>query len=157
MRYVMKQKFWSLGGRYAITNEDGQDVLVIEGRLGFGDSLGICDPLGVEVARIERGFMSSGYKVFRNGDLTAIVRRKLALFRTELRVELTERLEELVVEGDFSGHEYVLRRDGEPVAVVSKAWFTWADSYGIDVIDFDDTVLILACAVVIDLMQEGGD
>jgi uncharacterized protein YxjI len=37
------------------------------------------------------------------------------------------------------------------VAAVSKRWFAWADTYGVDVADGEDDVLVLACSVVVDL------
>jgi uncharacterized protein YxjI len=36
------------------------------------------------------------------------------------------------------------------VASVSKQWFAWADTYGIDIHGTEDQVLLLAVAVVID-------
>jgi uncharacterized protein YxjI len=36
------------------------------------------------------------------------------------------------------------------VAHISKAWIALSDTYGIDIDDDQDQVLILACAVVID-------
>jgi uncharacterized protein YxjI len=38
------------------------------------------------------------------------------------------------------------------VAEVSKRWFSWTDTYGVEVADGEDPVLILASAVVIDMV-----
>ena len=44
------------------------------------------------------------------------------------------------------------RRDASvSVASVSKKYFTWADTYGIDIPHGEDPILILSSAVVIDL------
>ena len=43
-----------------------------------------------------------------------------------------------------------LRRAGRTVATVSKRWFSWRDTYGIDIDDDEDQILLLACAVVVD-------
>jgi uncharacterized protein YxjI len=56
----------------------------------------------------------------------------------------------LTAEGNFNDHEYVFSRAGREVASVSKQWFTFADTYGVQVEGDEDPVLILACAVVID-------
>ena len=53
--------------------------------------------------------------------------------------------------GDFTDHEYTFERGGKAVAVVSKRWFTWTDTYGVDVAEGEDDLLILASTVVIDL------
>ena len=56
----------------------------------------------------------------------------------------------LTAEGNFNDHEYVFTRAGQQVAAVSKQWFTFADTYGVEVDEQEDPVLLLACTVVID-------
>jgi len=58
----------------------------------------------------------------------------------------------LEAQGDFLDHEYTFERHGEEVAAVSKRWFSWTDTYGVDIAKGDDDVLILASAVVIDMV-----
>jgi uncharacterized protein YxjI len=41
-------------------------------------------------------------------------------------------------------------RDGRQVAEVSKRWFAWSDTYGVDISDEEDPVFILALVIVID-------
>jgi uncharacterized protein YxjI len=65
--------------------------------------------------------------------------------------------DDLEAEGDFFDHEYVLERGDKPVAAVSKKWFSFADTYGIDIDDREDQVLILATAVVIDMVCHKDD
>jgi len=62
--------------------------------------------------------------------------------------------DDLTVEGELWEHEYFFVRGGKTVAAVSKRWWTMADTYGVDVLDDEDHVLILASTVVIDLVQE---
>ncbi|MDQ3815983.1 MAG: hypothetical protein M3347_18905, partial [Armatimonadota bacterium] len=59
--------------------------------------------------------------------------------------------DDLEAAGDFWDHEYSFLRDGQTVARVSKAWFSWTDTYGIDIAEGEDDILILASAVVIDM------
>ena len=54
-------------------------------------------------------------------------------------------------------HEYAFRRGDRVVATVSKRWFSWSDTYGIDIAEGEDDVLILASAVVIDQICHEGD
>jgi len=53
-------------------------------------------------------------------------------------------------EGNFTDHEYTFRRGDRTVATVSKPWFAWTDTYGIEIAPGEDPVLILASAVVVD-------
>jgi uncharacterized protein YxjI len=59
--------------------------------------------------------------------------------------------DDLEAEGDFLDHEYVFNRDGSPVAAVSKQWFSWSDTYGVDIEHGEDDIVILASTVVIDM------
>ena len=43
------------------------------------------------------------------------------------------------------------------MAQVSKRWFSWTDTYGVDIGDGEDDVLILASAVVIDMVCHADD
>jgi hypothetical protein len=58
---------------------------------------------------------------------------------------------DLIAEGDFLDWEYAISCRGKPVAQVSKKFFAFTDTYGIDIDDGQDDILIIASAVVIDL------
>jgi uncharacterized protein YxjI len=59
---------------------------------------------------------------------------------------------DLEAKGDFFEHEYEFLLQDRPVAQVSKRWIALTDSYAININGGVDDVLILACAVVIDLV-----
>jgi uncharacterized protein YxjI len=59
--------------------------------------------------------------------------------------------DDLEAQGDFTEHEYTFERAGRTVATVSKRWFAWTDTYGVDIAEGEDDILILASSVVIDL------
>ena len=63
--------------------------------------------------------------------------------------------DDLEAEGSFLDMEYKFSRGGRVVAEVSKRWFTFADTYGVDIPDGEDEVLILASTVVIDMVCHG--
>lgn len=43
MRYQMKQRLWTLGEKFTIKDETGQDVFFVEGKiLSLGDKLSFC-------------------------------------------------------------------------------------------------------------------
>ena len=51
--------------------------------------------------------------------------------------------------------EYTFTRGGNTVATVTKQWLTLGDTYGVDVSEGEDDVLILASCVVIDMSCHG--
>ena len=60
--------------------------------------------------------------------------------------------DDLEAQGSFMDMEYTFERGGRKVAEVSKRWFSWTDTYGVDIADGEDDVLILASTVVIDMI-----
>ena len=49
-----------------------------------------------------------------------------------------------------------MKRDDKPMAIVSRKWFRVRDSYGVEVADAEDTLLVLAMTVCIDMMAHEG-
>jgi uncharacterized protein YxjI len=60
--------------------------------------------------------------------------------------------EDMEVQGNIVDHEYKVSQGGQDVAEVSKRWFRIADTYGVEVVDGHNDVLILAVTAVIDSM-----
>ena len=58
----------------------------------------------------------------------------------------------ITVEGDFFDHTYDIFREGTPIASIYKEWFTWGDSYVVDIrsTTATDPLIILATAITID-------
>ena len=65
--------------------------------------------------------------------------------------EGTEVIENDEAEGDFLHHEYAFRRSAGTIARVSKKWFSFRDTYGVEIAADQDDILILAATVVIDM------
>lgn len=104
--------------------------------------------------RIEQRLLSWGatYQIFRGDAVVATVRKKVWSLRPKFHIEL-EAGGELVVEGEFMEHEYVFVRDERTIASVSKRWFSLAETYGVELLDGEDAILILAVTVIIGLVH----
>jgi uncharacterized protein YxjI len=155
MRYVMKQKLFSWGDDFRIKNEAGTDVFFVDGKVfSLGDKLSFQDMQGNELAFIKQKLLSWGptYEIHRNGQLAAVVKKKLfTLFRCKFTVDVPGP-DDLEAKGSFLEMEYTFTRGNAAVAEVSKRWFAWNDTYGVDVVAGEDDVLILASTVVIDMV-----
>jgi uncharacterized protein YxjI len=153
MRYVMKQKLFSLGDDFFIRDETGRDIYFVDGKaISFGNQLSFQDPTRHELAFIRQRVLSWGptYEISRGGQIVAVVKKDLlAPFHHRFTVDVPGP-NDLEAEGNLTDHEYVFRRGETAVATVSKQWFTFADTYGVEVVAGEDPVLILASAVVID-------
>jgi uncharacterized protein YxjI len=154
MRYVMRQKLLSLGDDFTIKDADGRDVFYVDGRmLSLGDKLAFKDAQGNEVARIDQKLLSIGptWEISREGRPYATVKKSLFSFLHATFSVDVPGPDDLEARGNLLDHEYTFTRGDQVVAEVSKKWFSWTDSYGVDVAAGEDDVLILACAVVIDM------
>lgn len=153
MRYVMKQKLLSFGDDYYIRDEQDRDVYYVDGKaFSIGQQLSLQDLSGAELAAIKQKIFNFAptYEIYRNGEQAAVVKKELfTFFHCTFTVDVPGP-DDLRAEGDFSDHEYSFTRGGNVVATVSKQWFSFADTYGIEIADGEDDVLILASAVVVD-------
>jgi uncharacterized protein YxjI len=153
MRYLMKQKMFSLGDDFFIKDDAGHDVYFVDGKaISFGNQLSFQDVERNELAYIKQRVLSWGatYEISRGGEIVAVVKKQVfALLHHRFIVDVPGP-NDLEAEGSFTDHEYTFRRGDRTVATVSKQWFALTDTYGIDVADGEDPLLILASAVVID-------
>ncbi|MFO0932352.1 MAG: LURP-one-related family protein [Planctomycetota bacterium] len=153
-RYRLAQRWFAFGDDFAVEDEDGREAFFVDGRaFSWGKKLSVEAPRGREVAFIAQRLLTWGptYEITRDGVLAAVVKKQLfTFFRCRFAVDVPGP-DDLEAVGDFLDHEYELVRGGDVVATVSKAWWSWTDSYGVDVADGEDDVLAICVAVVIDL------
>ena len=154
MRYVLKQKLFAWGNDFYIKDDAGNDRYFVDGRMfSIGDQLSFQDLKGNELAFIRQKVLSWGrtYEVTRGDQLVAVVKKELfSPFHHTFNVDVPGP-DDLQAKGNFLDYEYSFRKGETEAALVSKQWFTIADTYGVDVADGQDDILILASSVVIDL------
>jgi uncharacterized protein YxjI len=56
--------------------------------------------------------------------------------------------------GNFARHDFILTGNGQTVATVSKAWISLADSYGVDIVDGQNDLLILCSVLALESEQD---
>jgi uncharacterized protein YxjI len=156
MRYVMREKILSWGDDFTIKDADGRDTYKVDGKVfSFGDKLSFNDLNGKQLVRIEQKLLSLGpqYEIIRGDETVAVVKKHLfTLLRARFTVDVPGP-DDLEAKGNFIDHEYAFERGGREVARASKKWFSLSDTYAIDIDEGEDEVLILASAVVIDLVS----
>jgi len=153
MRFLMKQRLFSFGDDFYVKDAADQDIYFVDGKaFSFGDQLSFQDLEGNELAYIKQRLLAWGktYEIIREGQIAAVVQKELfSFFHHRFTVDVPGP-DDLEAEGDFMDHEYEFRRGDRTVATVSKKWFSWTDTYGVDIAPGEDPVLILASAVVVD-------
>ena len=153
MKFRLRQKLLSFGNDFTIQDEAGEDRFFVDGAaFSFGDKLSFQDMAGTELCRIEQKVLSlkTTYRILRGEEVVAtVVKKPFTFFKDVFEVE-DAAPGDLDAAGDFLNHDYAFTRDGRPVGRVSKQFFALADTYGVDVADGEDPVLLLAITVVID-------
>lgn len=154
--YLIKAKLLGLGDDFDITDDDGQVVYHVDGKVfTLRSALVIEDRQGNEVATVERRLISMRptYTVTIGGEKAADVRKHLFTpFRDVFTIDIPGP-GDLEVSGDLLDHEFTVERDGQQVATVSKRWFTLRDSYAVRVAQGEDDLLVLASVLAVDLAQ----
>jgi uncharacterized protein YxjI len=158
-RYKMREKLVSFGNDFWIENDQGQRAFKVDGKmLRVRDTLFFEDAQGREQCKIQQ-------RVLRVKDTMEIEGpdgKRLALVRKALITPLRDRWTvkigdgpDLEVQGNILNHEYVIGDGSSKVAEVSKKWFRLADTYGVQIDQGQNDILILAVTVAIDMMAHG--
>jgi uncharacterized protein YxjI len=151
MIYKIKQKVFSLGARFHIKDEFDKDMFIVQGEVfSFGKKLRLMDLEENELVYIEQEVFHflPQYNIYMNGEMVAKVKKKFGLFRAEFMIESSQK--DYTMEGNIMAHEYKIFTEDRLVAAISKEWFTFGDTYGVEISDDEDQALILALVIVLD-------
>jgi uncharacterized protein YxjI len=155
-RYQMRQKMVALGDDFYIENEQGERVFKVDGKvLRIRDKLIFNDMDGNKLCEIqERMLRVKDTMAIEGPDGKTLATVKKAII-TPIRDRWTIKVKggpNLDVQGNILDHEYEIKEGRRKVAEVSKKWFRLRDTYGVQVAEDQDDVLLLASTVAIDIM-----
>ncbi|MCK5943422.1 MAG: LURP-one-related family protein [Planctomycetes bacterium] len=160
MIYRIREKFWSLGDDFTITDRAGAAIYRVKGRaFSWGDKLSFQDMKGRELAFISQKMLSfmPRYEIRIDGRVFAEVVKEFSWLRKKFVLDVPGP-NDYAIDGSFWAHEFVFARRRREVAVVSKKRWAWTDSYGVEIVDGEDDVSILCACIVIDqVLHDGKD
>ena len=152
--YVIRERLFSLGEDSDITDQAGQPVLHVDGKvLSLHNRLILRDPAGREVGQVHRKLaaLHPAYEITLGGKDVAEVRKHLFTpFGERFTIDVPGP-DDMQISGDLFSHEFTIDRDGQVVATVSKRWLTMTASYAVEVAPGEDDLLILASVLALDL------
>lgn len=149
MRLYIKQKVFSWNDKFQVRDQNGQDRYFVEGEFfSLGKRLHILDASGNEVACIRQRVFSfmQRYDIEIGGVAIAQLVQEFTFFKPRYRLEGTA----WYLDGDFWAHDYTLNNGSSTLMQMSKEWFTWGDSYVLDIADPANEVMCLAIALAVD-------
>ncbi|MFI9330475.1 LURP-one-related/scramblase family protein [Kitasatospora sp. NPDC052868] len=159
MRYLIREKLFTIGDDYWIEDENGHRAFLVDGKvLRLRDTFELKDTSGRVLAVIkEKAFTVRDAMKIENadGDVIATVREKLFTpFRDKYHVELAGG-GELKIHGNLIDKDYRIENShGDDLARISRKWFRIRDSYGVEIADGADAGLLLAVAACVDHLTE---
>ncbi len=153
MKLLIKQKVFSFKNKFNVYDERGEIKYTAEGEiLTLGKKLHIRDTSGREVIYIKQRLftflMRYEISVLENPPVEIV--KNFTVFRHEYSIPDWD----VVIKGDFFAHEYEVIKSGREIAHLSKEWFSWGDTYVIDIADPRDELTALAAILVVDCCME---
>lgn len=155
-RYKIRQKLISIGDDFWIEDAQGKKVYKVDGKaLRIRKTLEFEDMNGKKLAQIKERLLSLKDTMViedANGrDIATVKKALIAPLRDKWDVNVKGG-RDLTVQGNILDLEYDIKQGRKKVAEVSKKWFTITDTYGVEIADGQNDILILAIAVAIDMM-----
>ena len=155
--YIIREKMFRLTEDSDITDESGQLVLHVDGKImSLHNRLILSDPAGREVAQVSRRLVAfrPTYEITIDGQQAAEVRKHLFTpFREQFTITVPGG-RDMELAGDLLSHEFSIERDGQAVATISKRWLSLTDSYAVDVATGENDVLVLSSVLALDLAMD---
>jgi uncharacterized protein YxjI len=151
--FYIKQAVFSWAESFAIKDETGADAYQVQGKVfSWGKNLTFLAN-GSPVATVKEKVLSlmDTFDIEIDGQPAARIVKKLTLLKPKFKVEGPD----WDIHGDYMGHEYdIVGGDGVIMAHISKAWFTWGDSYKVDINPVAPETLVLALVIALDASDE---
>lgn len=152
MKLYIKQKAFSFGDKFFIKDESGFDKYYVEGEVfTLGKKLHVYDMNQCEVLYLSQRPFTFLPKVdiYKGEELIGTVIREFTFFTPRFTIEGLG----WEVVGEFWEHNYEMVNSGATVSVVEKEWFTWGDSYSLDVVNLEDELMALGVLLAIDIVN----
>lgn len=156
MKLYMKQKVFSLKQDFDIVDEHQKAVYTVEGKLmAIRRQLKIHDSqTGEELAMVKQELVAftPTMHIYYKDERIATIRKKITFFRPSYVIDVLG----WQIEGDYFAHDYnVLNQQGDIIADISKQFFSWSDTFELNIKEDDiDPVVVVAVVLAIDLAMD---
>lgn len=148
----IKQKVFSLSGKFTVKDQEERDVYFVEGSfMKVPKTFSIMNTSKDEVALITKKVFSLLPKFFVEvkGNEMVTIKKEFSFFKARYSIDATG----IEVQGNWWDMDFQIVQHGEVVGQVSKEWFTWGDSYKVQVLKDEMETLIIALVVAIDCVK----
>lgn len=151
-RLYMKQKVFSLGERFTVKDENQDDKYFIRGSIfSIPKNFEIIDANDHHVAKITKKILSwlPRFYVEVGGQDILTISKEFTFFKDRYRIDSSD----IQVRGDWWDKHFEVYRHNRKIAHVNEKWFTWGDTFEIDVFDEEFEHIVIALVVAIDFVK----
>lgn len=148
----IKQKVFSLSGKFTVKDQQENDVYDVEGSfMKIPKTFSIKNQASEEVALITKKTFSflPKFLVEVDGQEVLTIKKEFSFFKARYTIDAVG----MEVHGNWWDMNFQLYQHGEVIGEVSKEWFTWGDSYKVQVVKEEMETLIIALVVAIDCVK----
>ncbi len=153
MTLYMKEKVFSWNAAFSIFDENENVVYTVEGEIfSWGRKLHVYDQNKIEVAFVWQKLMTfmPRYNIEIGGTQVASLHQRFTLFSHDFDLEGPN----WTLSGDFFAHDFVMTNGGDTIMRLSKQWFTWGDSFCLEIPDPQHALLCLCVCLAIDAVLD---
>ena len=152
-RYIIKQKMFSLGGKFDI--KDSYDNLAYQVTGSFfkiPKYFEISKPDGQQVAKITKVLLQflPKFDVTLTDGRSFRIAKGFSFFRPRYEIKDLG----LDIQGNFWDMNFELSREGRVVANISQEWFKLTSTYTVDVYEESYSDVVISLVVAIDYVKE---
>ncbi|MGM0828946.1 MAG: LURP-one-related/scramblase family protein [Bacillota bacterium] len=148
-KLYIKQKVFSLSGKFTVKDQEEKDRYYVEGSfMKVPKTFSIMNASRDEVALITKKTFSFLPKFFVevNGQEVLTIQRELSFLKARYTIDAAG----IEVQGNWWDMDFKVLQHGRVVGEVGKEWFTWGDSYKVQVIDEEMENIMIALVIAID-------
>ena len=148
----IKQKVFSLSGKFTVKDKEQKDVYYVEGSfLQIPKTFSILNMARDEVALITKKTFSFLPKFFVevNGQERLTIKKEFSLFKARYTIDGTG----VEIRGNWWDMDFQILQNGEVIGQVNKEWFSWGDSYKIQILNDEMEEVVIAIVVAIDCVK----
>lgn len=145
----IKQKVMSLSGKFSVTDAEGNEVYLVEGSfMQIPKRFSIMDVAKEEVAMITKKTFSflPTFFVDVDGQETMTIKKQFSFLKARYTIDAAG----IEVQGNWWDMDFEVYQNRKLIGAVNKKWFTWGDSYELQITDEEMEPLMVALVVAID-------
>ena len=145
----MKQKVFSVSGKFSVKDAEENEVYFVEGSfMQIPKTFSIMDDMRNEVALIKKKTFSflPTFFVEVYGQETMTIKKQFSFLKARYTIDAAG----IEVRGNWWDMDFEVYQNGRIIGAVSKKWFTWGDSYQLEIVYDEMEPLLVALVVAID-------